>query len=224
MKRCPTCNRTFEDTQTFCSNDGARLVGDTGSAREPQPTIVAQAPQVPNIPQQPYFNQPASPVQATPQWGQPAGSPPSPAGYGGVSPMKGAPGSNKLVPAAMGGAVSGFLSAIPYVGSCCCIWAVGGGVLSSMMFIKNAPARVEAKEGAIVGAIAGGIAAAIFLVIGLPLSILLDIGTYTGTFGGANLSPTVARAIIWLMGIPMIVVLSAVGGLLGVKLFEKRTA
>jgi len=31
MKHCPVCNRTFEDTQSFCASDGTPLVSDTPS-------------------------------------------------------------------------------------------------------------------------------------------------------------------------------------------------
>ena len=50
MKRCPTCQRTYDDTQTFCIEDGAVLMADygtmptgnpTGSRPEPPPTVFA---------------------------------------------------------------------------------------------------------------------------------------------------------------------------------------
>lgn len=45
MKRCPMCERTYDDSQTFCVNDGATLVSDaSGSAYDPMKTIVATPP------------------------------------------------------------------------------------------------------------------------------------------------------------------------------------
>lgn len=36
MKHCPTCNHTFDDTETFCGFDGTRLTGDSASPPSPQ--------------------------------------------------------------------------------------------------------------------------------------------------------------------------------------------
>lgn len=45
MKRCPMCDRTYDDSQTFCVNDGATLVSDAaGSSYDPMKTIVATPP------------------------------------------------------------------------------------------------------------------------------------------------------------------------------------
>ena len=49
MKRCPTCNRTFdEDWLAFCTQDGTTLVEETASQpSEPAPTILAPPPPPP---------------------------------------------------------------------------------------------------------------------------------------------------------------------------------
>ena len=46
MKRCPTCNRTFEeDWLAFCTQDGTTLVEESPArADEPPPTIMAPPP------------------------------------------------------------------------------------------------------------------------------------------------------------------------------------
>lgn len=45
MKRCPSCQRTYEDdSQAFCFTDGARLV-EEGTAYDAQRTMVAPPPQ-----------------------------------------------------------------------------------------------------------------------------------------------------------------------------------
>ena len=46
MKRCPTCNRTFEeDWLAFCTQDGTTLVEDSPArADEPPPTMLAPPP------------------------------------------------------------------------------------------------------------------------------------------------------------------------------------
>jgi Domain of unknown function (DUF4190) len=49
MKRCPTCNRTFEeDWLAFCTQDGTTLVDDSPSkSSEPPPTIMSPPPPPP---------------------------------------------------------------------------------------------------------------------------------------------------------------------------------
>lgn len=49
MKRCPNCNRTFEeDWLAFCTQDGTTLIDESPSrANEPPPTIMAPAPPPP---------------------------------------------------------------------------------------------------------------------------------------------------------------------------------
>ena len=49
MKRCPTCNRTFdEDWLAFCTQDGTTLVEEASYQRsEPPPTILAPPPPPP---------------------------------------------------------------------------------------------------------------------------------------------------------------------------------
>jgi hypothetical protein len=40
MKRCPACNRTYDESMSFCLEDGSRLSAPTA----PQPTIASQLP------------------------------------------------------------------------------------------------------------------------------------------------------------------------------------
>src|SRR5882762_6486504 len=45
MKRCPTCNRSFDDdTLSFCLEDGTPLVRDGASRADSQETIVSPPP------------------------------------------------------------------------------------------------------------------------------------------------------------------------------------
>lgn len=76
MKRCPTCQRTYQDdAPAFCVNDGARLV-DEGSqpAYDPQKTILSSGPPPPPQyasppPMSPPMQQPPPPQQ--PMWPPP---------------------------------------------------------------------------------------------------------------------------------------------------------
>src|SRR5205823_8281514 len=45
MKRCPSCNRTFEDDWlAFCTEDGTTLVESGPLKQEPPPTVQISAP------------------------------------------------------------------------------------------------------------------------------------------------------------------------------------
>lgn len=96
MKRCPTCQRTYEeDSQKFCANDGTPLVADETPAFDPEATVMSiprplleeqpPADAIPTPPeQQPtqYFNpSPEPPARPEPDVHQsyPPPSPPSPA-------------------------------------------------------------------------------------------------------------------------------------------------
>src|SRR5947209_15217662 len=77
--------------------------------------------------------------------------------------------------ALIGGVIAGVLSAIPVVGGCCFLWALGGGFLAIYMIMKNTTAPLAMCEGAKIGAIAGAIAIVIFLLVRVPL-LLLGVG------------------------------------------------
>lgn len=41
MKRCPTCNQTYDDIQAFCAADGTQLIEQPSQPTPPAPTIVS---------------------------------------------------------------------------------------------------------------------------------------------------------------------------------------
>lgn len=146
--------------------------------------------------------------------------------------------NDKIKPALIGGLILGILSAIPAVNTCCCIWALVGGLLAANMYIKSSPNPVTPADGAIVGAIAGAIGAVLIIVVGIPLQLIFG-AAMTSMMGGyiQSVDPNQAaqvqaamasglgfgRAILnALMYSVTAVIFSAVGGLLGVALFEKR--
>jgi hypothetical protein len=132
--------------------------------------------------------------------------------------------NSKLKPAILGGLVVGLLSAIPVSQYCCCIWGIGGGVLAAYLYVKDSANPVRTGEGAMLGGLAGLVGAVIYLIIGVPLLYLI---------GGSAIADQIARAGVNLSGPLMIIcfgllfavaliVLSVLGGLLGVAIFEKR--
>ena len=146
--------------------------------------------------------------------------------------------NDKLKPAIIGGVILGILSAIPAVNTCCCIWALVGGLIAANIYIKGSPNPVQPAEGAIVGAIAGAIGAVVIFVLGIPLQLIF--GTAMASMMGGfiqNADPSQAAQVQEMMAASVGfgrailnaliysvtgVVFSAVGGLLGVAIFEKR--
>ncbi|HEV7906155.1 MAG TPA: hypothetical protein VGO96_20105 [Pyrinomonadaceae bacterium] len=133
---------------------------------------------------------------------------------------------NRMNPAIIGGSVAGVLSIIPVIGSCCCLWAIGGGVLAVYLYLKDARVPMTPADGATLGAIAGGIAAAISLIIGLPVAIIFGAAAMTDAFQRANVQiPFTGMALMvvtTLIRAVIILALSAVGGLIGAAIFGKQ--
>jgi hypothetical protein len=138
--------------------------------------------------------------------------------------------NNKLKPALIGGLIVGFLSAIhsliPFIGVCCCIWSIIGGVLASFIYIKGSSVPVKLGDGAIVGALAGVVGGIIYVVLYLPYSLFvgmsviqeqLDRSGYQIPFSG-----TILVIIFSIVGAIVLVLLSTLGGVIGTAIFEKR--
>jgi hypothetical protein len=133
---------------------------------------------------------------------------------------------SKLKPALLGGLVVGLLSAIPFINYCCCIWGIGGGALAGFLYIKSSPVPVRPGDGAAVGGMAGLIGAVIFFVIGFPIAYLVSGAQMEEAFARANVDlpfTGVALFIVsYLLGGIFLLVLSVLGGLLSIPIFEKR--
>lgn len=146
--------------------------------------------------------------------------------------------NDKLKPAIIGGVILGVLSAIPAVNTCCCIWALVGGLIAANMYIKASPNPATPADGAIVGAIAGAIGAVLIIVVGIPLQLIFGAAMMSmmgnviqnadpsqaaqlqqAMAGGLGIGRAILNALMYSV---TAVIFSAVGGLLGVALFEKR--
>jgi hypothetical protein len=135
--------------------------------------------------------------------------------------------NNKVKPALLGGLIVGLLSAIPLVQYCCCIWAVGGGLLASVLYIKGSQIPVSVGDGAIVGGLAGVFGAIIYLIIGLPITFfVMGTGALEEQLSRSGLQVPVAGGLLILGGFVIgslcLIVLAVLGGLLAVPIFEKR--
>jgi hypothetical protein len=133
---------------------------------------------------------------------------------------------NKLKPAILGGLVVGLLSAIPFINYCCCIWGIGGGALAGFLYIKSSPTPVRAGDGAVIGALAGVIGGLIYLFIGVPIAYFISGAAMEEAFARANVELPFTGPLLFivsgLLGGLFLLVLSVLGGLLSVPLFEKR--
>lgn len=138
--------------------------------------------------------------------------------------------NNKLKPALLGGLIVGFVSAIhsliPIISLCCCIWGIVGGFLASFLYIKSSSVPVKIGDGAVVGALAGVVGGIIYVVIYLPVALLWGLATMQEQLNRSGVeipfSGSVLVIIAAIVGAILLVLLSTLGGILGVAIFEKR--
>ena len=135
---------------------------------------------------------------------------------------------NKLKPAILGGLIVGILSSIPLLNYCCCIWGIGGGVLAGFLYIKSSAVPVKVGEGAVIGVLTGIIGAVLYCIIGVPIAYFISGGNIEQTLRGtglqlpAGISGLMLFVISGLIAGATLLVLSIIGGLISVPIFEKR--
>jgi hypothetical protein len=145
---------------------------------------------------------------------------------------------NKLVPALIGGAavfvLSLLVSSIPGVRCCGLFLTILGGVLAAYLAIRKSATPVSKGEGLIVGTLAGVVTGALRLAY-LAISYLLDrenihlilreteerVKQIGVNFNEHWLTLLILAGVI--LAVVLLVILEALGGLIGVALFEKRT-
>jgi len=134
--------------------------------------------------------------------------------------------NNKLKPALLGGLIVGILSAIPLINYCCCIWTLGGGVLAAFLYIKSSPTPVKMGDGAMVGGLAGVVGGVIYFLLSLPINIFFGMAAMEQQLRSSGISIPFSGVVLVLLssflGAIILAVLTALGGLLGVAIFEKR--
>jgi hypothetical protein len=158
MKRCPTCNLTFEeDWLSFCTQDGTTLTEDSVGASEPTPTIMAPAQPV-----APAWNTPSDELPpSSPEWRPPQRAVPE---WQPPPPPQVQPQSKSLATAAMVlGIISvtvGWLCFGPLPGVAAII--LGAVALSQ---IKKTPEHVGGKQMAWTGIITGSVTVLLYIGI-----------------------------------------------------------
>jgi hypothetical protein len=127
------------------------------------------------------------------------------------------------------GVVSSLSPALSILGCCACLLPIGAGVFAVNKYVAGSPTPVEIADGAVLGAIAGAVGGLLYLVIGAPLSYFINsaaIQMQMDQMRGAGLDlPFAGMALVIVFGIIGVVVdaiLAAIGGLIGVAIFEKR--
>lgn len=149
MKTCPRCNASIEDWCRFCPNCGASQIVIATGLEEPSAEAPVGTPsEAPPLPE-------SLPAQIGAGGEVPPPLTPQPAF---VTP-------GLLRPALISGLLMGGLSALPIVNACCCLWMIGGGMLASFLYIRQATAGLSgpgmapplftSTEGAKVGLAAG---------------------------------------------------------------------
>ena len=152
---------------------------------------------------------------------------------------------SKLQPALLGGLVLGLCSVIPgisYGNLCCCGWGIVGGALAAYLLIRRSPVLPVTKgDGATAGAFAGIVGSLIYLAIGVPLTLLQwnsliaqmeqrsdnlpDAASrqmMTQIVGTMQNHPVLITLGVWLIFAIVGIGVAALGGLIGVAMFEKR--
>ena len=174
MKRCPTCNRTFDDEWlSFCTEDGTTLV-ETQIAQlpsEPPPTVwIPPALDTNPVGGQKPFDLPGSynpPQPAAPVW-QPPPPPPVPMVAGQKQGL------------AVASLVLGIFSIT--VGWCCSIGLLSAPVgivlgIVSLVQIKNDPVRNTGKPLSIVGLVLSSVYVLFWFIIFMVYGMAIFMGS-----------------------------------------------
>lgn len=179
MKRCPTCGQNYDDTQSFCANDGTRLTSEEpASSYDPLATMIATPPPstgdinppqtyadpTPREAPQASWMTPSEPTPAPGAW-----SPPPPPGAYGMAQQQ----NNSLAIASLVCGILSFICLGPLLG----IPAIIMGFMQ-LSRIKSDPAGYGGKGLAIGGMVAGGLN---LLLVILYILFLVIVG-FSGNF------------------------------------------
>lgn len=149
--------------------------------------------------------------------------------------------NNKLMPALMAGVAFGVLLVIfalvgalsPAVGTvtgcCACLLPIFAGMLAVYLYVSKSPTPAQIADGAMLGALAGLIGGLIYLIVGVPLAYFVNAAAMEAQFAqlrsqGIEL-PVTGLPLLFIGGIIGVVIytiMSIIGGLIGVPVFEKR--
>ena len=134
--------------------------------------------------------------------------------------------NNKIKSAALGGLITGILSVIPFISTCCCLWAILGGFLAAFLYVRGSSTPVSTGDGAIIGALSGMAGGVIYLIIALPMTLFFGAAQIEDALRQSGMQAPLSGIALGIVGTLVVavilVVFSTVGGLIGVAIFEKR--
>ena len=135
----------------------------------------------------------------------------------------------------IGGVFNGVLSALPIidVGNCCCLWVIGGGVVTAWLLQREQSDPLDLGEGALGGLLAGVVGAAVYAVVSLPVQMVMgSLGMFE--VGELDVPPEIREfieafsssvALRVLVGSVMMLIFGAIfstlGGLVGAFFFRR---
>ena len=143
-----------------------------------------------------------------------------------------------LQPVLFGGLFMGVLSALPIIslGNCCCLWVMGGGVVTAYLTQHGRPDPIQLGEGAFGGFLSGIVGAVVYAVVSLPIQFVtgpLQRGMMDGLLESAADVPPETREMIeslasgggavlvgFVIMLAVGMVFSPLGGLLGALIFR----
>lgn len=150
----------------------------------------------------------------------------------------------RLQPAIYGGLFIGVLSALPLIniGNCfCCMWVIGGGLLTTYLMQQNYPYPIKVEDALLGGLLAGVIGGAVSTILSIPMAMMMggyqarmlerlasnpDMPEQTRqlleNFATNSLAFGAIRLVAGLISVAVDAVFGMLGGLLGVALFRKK--
>ena len=147
--------------------------------------------------------------------------------------------SGKLQPALLGGVLIGVLSALPFIGTCCCLWVIVGGVLTTYLLQERSALPVTAGDASVAGLLAGVIGAFVSTAVAMIISLARGIGTSEAIgdlLSRGDMPPEIVGALERVRDLPAAMfviggllvsllifpIFSMLGALLGVAVFKKN--
>ena len=80
-----------------------------------------------------------------------------------------------LQPVLLGGLLTGVLSVLPIISiaNCCCVWVVGGGMVTAYLIQQGRSEPIQLSEGALGGFLSGVVGAAFYAALSVPIQFLI---------------------------------------------------
>lgn len=148
--------------------------------------------------------------------------------------------ANRTQAVLLGGAFTGVLLALPIINiaNCCCLWVIGGGVVTAYLMQQGQPQPLALGDGAVGGFLAGISGAFIYAVVSIPIQMAtapLQRGVTDMIDSAGDLPPEVLEMVeqmttssIWAVLFGFVVMLfagmifSTLGGLVGALIFRRQ--